>query len=244
MLQSFLFKVKDHRRLQWQRYQLGHILLFSVLAILSNATSYRKVHIFIKSHYEILDKTFELNWMRLPAYTTIRAIIQSAISDAIEASFREYSALLARGNTEKRFAAFDGKVLRGSFDHFQDQRAIQVLSVFLTGSRIILAHEEIDRKTNEIPTAQELMAELGLSDYIFTFDAINCQENTLEVAKQTGNDVVVQVKGNQKTLFDDCQTMSATLSPDQTYQEPTTKSHNRIERRSVEVFTATAISGC
>jgi hypothetical protein len=169
MLQSFLLKIKDHRRKQGQRYQLEHILFFSVLAILSNATSYRKVHIFIKSHYETLDKTFGLNWKHLPAYTTIRAIIQGTSSDDIEQSFREYSTFLAQSNLEKRFVSFDGKVLRGSFDHFQDQKAIQVLSAFIPGCRIILAHEEIARKTNEIPTAQELILELGLSDYIFTF---------------------------------------------------------------------------
>jgi predicted transposase YbfD/YdcC len=237
MLQSFLFKIKDHRRQQGRRYQLGHILLFSVLAILSNASSYRRVHTFIKSHYETLDKTFGLNWKRLPAYTTVCAIIQGTTSDELEASFREYSDFVAKSDMEKRFVSFDGKVLRGSFDHFQDQKAIQVLSAFLTDRRIILAHEEIARKTNEIPTAQELMDQLGLSNCIFTFDAINCQEKTLEVAKKTGNDVIVQVKGNQKTLFEDCQTMASTLLPAEAYQEPTAKGHNRIERRSVEVFT-------
>ena len=237
MLYDLLCKIKDHRRRQGRRYQLEHILLFSVLAILSNATSYRKVQAFIEAHYETLDKAFDLNWQHLPAYTTIRAIIQGVLSDELEDIFREYSDLLASSSTEKRFVSFDGKVLRGSFDHFQDQKAIQVLSAFLTNCRIILAHEEIARKTNEIPTAQELILELGLSDCIFTFDAINCQEKTLEVAKKTGNEVIVQVKGNQKTLFDDCQTIAVTLSPDEAYQEPTTKAHNRIECRSVEVFT-------
>ena len=79
----------------------------------------------------------------------------------------------------------DGKVLRGSFDHFQDQKALQVLSAFLGDSRIILAHEEIAEKTNEIPTAQELVLKLGLSGYIFTFDALHCQEKTLETAADT-----------------------------------------------------------
>jgi predicted transposase YbfD/YdcC len=237
MLQSFLFKIQDHRRQQGRRYQLGQILLFSVLAILGNATSYRKVHAFIKTHYAILDQTFDLHWKRLPAYTTVRAIIQGASAAELEAGFREYSALLASSDTEKRCVSFDGKTLRGSFDHFQDQKAIQILSAFLTGPRIILAHEEIARKTNEIPTAQELMTELGLTNCIFTFDAINCQEQTLEVAKATGNDAIIQVKGNQKTLFADCQTLAATQAPAATYQEPSTKAHNRIEQRSVAVFT-------
>jgi len=237
MLQSFLFKIKDHRRRQGRRYQLGHILLLAILALLSGATSYRKIHAFIQAHYETLDKVFDLNWKRLPAYTTIRAIIQDTSSAEIEANFREYSAHLIENDTRHRFVGFDGKVLRGSFDHFQDQKAIQVLSAFLTDPRFILAHEEIAEKTNEIPTAQELILRLGLSGYIFTFDALHCQEKTLEVAQQTGNDVIVQVKENQKTLLQDCRVTTETRRPEDVYQEPMTKTRDRIESRQVQVFT-------
>ncbi len=177
MLQSFLFKVKDHRRKQGQRYKLGHILLFSILAILSGADSYRKVQKFIVIHYDRLDEIFDLNWKRMPAYTSIRDIIQGTSGTELEQSFRQYSQLLAESDAEKQFIGCDGKVLQGSFDHFQDQKAVQILSVFVRGSQIILAHEEIATKTNEIPTAQTLMAVLGVSNYIFTFDALHCQKN-------------------------------------------------------------------
>jgi predicted transposase YbfD/YdcC len=99
-----------------------------------------------------------------------------------------------------------------------------------------LAHEEIAEKTNEIPTAQALIRKLGLSGYILTFDALHCQEKTLETAKDTGNEVIVQVKENQKTLFNDCQAIAETVAPLDVYQETTTKARNRIESRKVEVF--------
>ena len=91
-------------------------------------------------------------------------------------------------------------------------------------------------KTNEIPTAQELIKDLGITESIFTFDAMNCQTETLEIAQTTNNDVIVQVKANQKTLLKDCETISETLSPDESYKEPMTKTRNRIESRQVEVF--------
>jgi hypothetical protein len=178
MLQSFLFKVKDHRRKQGQRYQLGHILFFSILAILSGADSYRKVQKFMVTHYDRLDEIFDLNWKRMPAYTSIRDIIQGTSGTELEQSFRQYSQVLAESEAEKRFIGCDGKVLRGSFDHFQDQKAVQILSAFVSDSQMILAHEEMATKTNEIPTAQALMEGLGLSGYIFTFDALHCQKNT------------------------------------------------------------------
>lgn len=176
MLESFFFQVEDHRRRQGRRYKLGHILLFSTLAILSGATSYRKIHTFISVRYDSLDEIFDLNWKRLPAYSTIRDIIQGTSESELERVFREYSEALDETEGKKKLVGCDGKVLRGSFDHFNDQKAIQIFSVFLSDSRIILAHEEIEEKTNEIPVAQILMEELGLSDHIFTFDALHCQK--------------------------------------------------------------------
>lgn len=177
MLKSFLFKVKDHRRKQGRRYELGHILLFTVLAILSGADSYRKVQKFIVAHYGTLNNTFDLNWKRMPAHTSLRDIIQGTSGPELEQAFRQYSAGLVEKTEQNQCIGCDGKALRGSFDHFQDQKAVQILSVFASDSQIILAHEEIAAKTNEIPTAQTLMAELGLSGYIFTFDALHCQKN-------------------------------------------------------------------
>jgi DDE family transposase len=177
MLESFLFKIKDQRRKQGQRYKLGHILLFTILAILSGADSYRKVQKFIVIHYDRLDEVFNLKWKRMPAYTTIRDIIQGSSGAELEQSFRQYSEGLVERTDQKQFIGCDGKVLRGSFDRFQDHKAVQILSAFASHSQIILAHEEIATKTNEIPTAQTLMVALGLTGYIFTFDALHCQKN-------------------------------------------------------------------
>lgn len=91
MLSSFLFNVADHRRGQGKRYELGHILMFSVLGILSGAKSYRNISSFIKTHYETLDQLFELDWKRRPAHTTIRDIIQRTDPHALENAFRAVS---------------------------------------------------------------------------------------------------------------------------------------------------------
>lgn len=67
-------------------------------------------------------------------------------------------------------------------------------------------------------------------------------KKTLKAAKESGNEVVVQVKGNQKTLLNDCQRISETTSPDEVYQEAVTKIRNRIERRTVEIFIAPTLT--
>jgi len=52
----------------------------------------------------------------------------------------------------------------------------QILNVFATDTALVLAHIEIDEKSNEIPAAQKLLAELGVADHIVTLDAMHCQK--------------------------------------------------------------------
>jgi len=216
MLKSFLSEIKDNRRREGRRYKLGDILLFSIFAIPGGAVSYRKIHTFIKGHYEVLNEKFGPEWKRLPAYTTIRNIIKGLSADEAEECFRKHSPKLSELPEEKSrklFIACDGKVLKGSFDNFNDKKAMQIFSVFLQESGIISAHYEVDEKTNEIPVAQQMMTDLGLENCIFTYDAINCQEKTLKAAKESNNDVIVCVRRNQKRLLNDCKDTCELRSP-------------------------------
>ena len=113
----------------------------------------------------------------MPAYTTIRDIIQKTSRTELEKCFREYSANLREEKKEKMIVSCDGKVLKGSFDHFHDAKVIHILSVFANQEKLILAHEEVEEKTNEIPVAQQLIQNSGLTDVIFTFDGLHCQKN-------------------------------------------------------------------
>lgn len=181
MISTFLDNLKDHRRAQGLRYELKHIILFSIMAILSNAKSYRQISSFIKVHYKTLDKDFCLNWKSPPSYSTVRNIIQGTDHDGLEYCFRSYSQSLSKqcnSNAETSIAV-DGKVLRGSYDHFEDKKAVQVLSFFETRQRLILAHEVIEEKTNEIPVFQRLINELQLDGIVYTLDALHCQKKLL-----------------------------------------------------------------
>ena len=113
MLINFLSDVEDTRRRQGRRYELVHILTFSIFAVLSGADSYRKIHTFIDTHYDVLNDNFGLNWQKVPAYTTVRNIIRSVPVDSLEKSFRNYSSELTENTEGTEFAAFDGKVLCG-----------------------------------------------------------------------------------------------------------------------------------
>lgn len=161
-------------------YGLAPILLVSVLAVLSGATSYRKIHGFIDRHLVRLNAVFGLGWRKAPAYSSVRTILHGLDALAVERAFRAHAATLMPAVSEdKTLAAIavDGKTLRHSFDGFHDRKAAHVLSAFAQDEAIILGHLAIDDKSNEIPAAQVLITELGLDGRLFTLDAMHCQKN-------------------------------------------------------------------
>ena len=53
-----------------------------------------------------------------------------------------------------------------------------MLSAFAVDTAFVLAHIEIDEKSNEIPAVQKLLEELDLAGHIVTCDAMHCQKGS------------------------------------------------------------------
>jgi hypothetical protein len=174
-LLAALERIPDPRRRQGRRYPLAPLLLFSVLAVLAGATSYRGILTFIGVHRERLNAVFGARFRRAPAVNTLRGLFLALEPAELEAAFREHArALAARAPAPgPRVIALDGKTLRRSFDHLNDEAAAHVLSAFAGEAALILAHQE----TAEVAAAQALIERLGLSGVLFTADALHCQKN-------------------------------------------------------------------
>ena len=210
-------QIREHRRAEGKLYPLPQILMFGLLAMLAGASSYRKMHEFIMAHFRRLRVLFPSKMLKAPCYAQIRNIMAGLDPTDMEQAFRRHAeGLSGSGADGLTLLAVDGKSLRGSFAALK--KATQILSVFATDGRIILAHVDIDDKTNEIPVAQALIAELKLGDCRFTFeamhcrlaawtaslagavvtlDAMHCQKKTFQSAAAVGSRVLVQVKDNQ-----------------------------------------------
>lgn len=180
---ALLGQIPDPRRGQGQKWKLSPVLLATILAILSGATSYRKIHRFIETHRLRLNEAFGFGWKKAPAYSAIRFILQGLDSAAVERVFRQHGAQLnasgASGNVnEMAVVAIDGKTLRGSFDAFNDRKAAHVLNAFAVDDALILGHLEVEEKSNEIPAVRRLIDELALEGRLITLDAMHCQKNS------------------------------------------------------------------
>lgn len=179
-LLDILAQIEDPRRAEGKLYRLPHVVLFAILALVAGANSYRGVHTFIQEHLPQLRKLFGLKWRAAPAYTSIRGILRQLDPASVEQAFRHHAAALAGQEANKdrpRHIAIDGKALRHSFDNFHDRKAAHILGAFATEPTLVLGHIACDEKSNEIPAAQKLLAELGIAGAVVTADAMHCQKN-------------------------------------------------------------------
>ena len=177
-------ELKDTRVVGRVRYEYSNVLFLIVLAILSNARSYRQIAMFISIHYDSLSGLLGLRWSRMPAYTTIRDIILNIDYEQLEELFRRHSAYLlgeiaGYDSSCCDHICFDGKTLRHSDLAEENQKLIQFLNGYMVETGLIICHAVVSDKTNEIPIFQHLLQDMGLSGSLLSLDAMHCQKKLL-----------------------------------------------------------------
>ena len=178
-LLEILRAIPDRRRAEGKRFDLATVLLYAILGMVAGANSYRQMHEFIRVHRRRLNEAFGLSLRYAPSYTGLRDILQGVDPSALETVFRAHASSISAASTSERTVAVavDGKTLRGSFDAFADKKAAHMLSALRHADQIVLGHLMVGEKSNEIPTAPELIEALGLKGCVFTLDAEHAQKN-------------------------------------------------------------------
>ena len=184
MLIEILKEIEEPRSYHGKEYQLWHILLFSILSILSGGKTYADIRTFLEAHYPKLKEIFRLKWRFIPTASAIRKILTRIDPNEIERAFRLHANSI---KPDGKHICFDGKTLNGSFSHTKDTRAARVFSAFCSIGEIILAHIPLPSdKDHEIQAFQDFIMSLDLKDVVITADAMHCQKKLLSVQKKQG----------------------------------------------------------
>ncbi len=94
--------------------------------------------------------------------------------------------------------ALDGKTLRGSKRH--GAPGVHLLAAVSHRLQQTLGQVAVDDKTNEIPLAPTLLADLLLAGRVVTMDALLTQREIAQTVLDGGGDYVMVAKGNQPHL--------------------------------------------
>jgi len=84
----------------------------------------------------------------------------------------------------------------------------QRLHVYDAQYGICLVSRQIEKKSNEIPVAQEVLQALDLRGVLVTFDAMHTQKKTIDIIARGKGYFLGGLKGNKKLLAEEAQVSS------------------------------------
>ena len=176
-LQSQLDTLDDPRRGQGKRHRQGFVLLIVLLATISGYLGYRAIEDFLAKHQAQLLTLFQPEKGRIPSYSTVRRVLMGVDFQQFTQIYKNWIAHHLPRQPERageHWMSVDGKSLRGTAS--PEAHYVHLVSIFSSFDKVVLDTGKVDRKSNEIPLVQRMIAESGLKEVVFTMDALHGQK--------------------------------------------------------------------
>lgn len=207
LLKNKLKSLTDIRQKHKTKFKVWDIVICVILAVLFGAESWEDIRDFVDDHYEWL-REFLLMTGGIPCTKTYERVFSILDSKEIETIFNDFIMSFSLDNhTQKDIIDIDGRVTRGSSRnetvYHEKIKPLNVLNAYSNNYGICLASEQIDDKTNEIPTIPEILKRFNVKGNIITWDALNTQTTNIKAVIDLKGDYVVPIKGNQGNFYND-----------------------------------------
>ena len=176
-LQSQLDTLDDPRRGQGKRHPPALLLLIVLLATISGYLGYRAMEDFLTKHQAQLLTLLQPEKGRIPSYSTVRRVLMGVDFQQFTQIYKNWIVHHLPRQPEsagEHWMSVDGKSLRGTAS--PDAHYVHLVSIFSSFDKVVLDTGKVDRKSNEIPLVQRMIAESDLKEVIYTIDALHCQK--------------------------------------------------------------------
>lgn len=145
-----------------------------------------------------------------PSESTFRRTLQRVDAATLDCHIGQW--LAAQNVLCGKGIAIDGKTVRGARD--RKKNAPHLLSAVLHHEGVVLAQQQVEDKTNEIPTIKPLLKDLNLQGSVITADSLHTQKETARhLVEEKHADYVFTVKDNQSTLRKEIQELGLSAFP-------------------------------
>lgn len=241
-LLEVLAEIPDVRKARGKRHPLPAILALLCVAALCGYRSYSAAAEWARNYPQELVRALGFTHPKPPCAATLCQVLRQLDREQVEAKLGEWAegvlAVLPPEPGEEEATALDGKTLRGS--RKQGAFDVHLLSALSQRLGLTLGQQAVEAKTNEIPTAVELLRGLVLEGRIFTMDALLTQRSIAQTIVEGGGDYVLVVKENQPQVRADLQLVFDDPPPgdEQRMAESQDRGHGRIEHRRLTASSA------
>jgi len=191
-----LSRIPDPRDRRGLRHRFEGVLAAAAMACLSGMQSYEAIAEWVAELPRDVCRRLGFYCWKPPSEPTIRRVLQSVDADAVDCTVGAWLSRQIEGDA----VSLDGKTLRGSHDG--EQLAVHLLAAVTHGTGVVVAQRDVEEKSNEIPGAAPLLADVDLAGKTVTADAMHTQVDLADhLVEERGADYVFTVKGNQPTLL-------------------------------------------
>lgn len=206
-LKENLKDLTDSRQQSKITYKIWDVIVCTIISNFAEVYDWDDIEIFIKEHYKWF-KSFLQMTGGVPTGQTIENIFAIVDSKELEEILVDFYKNLIRSIDPKGdLINIDGRTSNGSSrketNYNKKEKPLNVLNMYSNKYGICLASEQIDEKTNEIPTIPTILERTNINGCIITWDALNTQTKNVEAVIDKHGDYVVPIKGNQGNFCDD-----------------------------------------
>ena len=228
-MQEYFKAIEDTRHQSCVKHRLQDILVMIMCAVLCGLDELGAVMVYIRNKAEFFAQNFGIQ--AIPSKPTVSRVLR--MIDGKQAAQTIIDIMREQIGESGDIIAVDGKAIRSTSKEGEAHSALQIITAYLTGSGVVLGQEKIHKKTNEIPTFQEMLSYLNVSGKTVTADAMHCQKETCKKVVEKGGDYLFGLKENQKTLHDDVALYFNNLPDDAEIETFSTSEKNggRIEKQ-------------
>lgn len=191
--------VPDPRKARGIRYPLASVLAMAVAATIAGARSFAAIGQWCAASTPAQLAAFGLGHAA-PDESTLRKLFARIDTDALDTALGVWMWTRTFVVGQRRIIALDGKTVRGARDRTADTAAPHLVAAFDHEAGVVLGQVCVDAKSNEIPAARTLLAQLDLAGAVATLDAMHTQTATVEQITAAGGDYVFTVKKNMPSL--------------------------------------------
>lgn len=201
-LLELLEGVPDFRARRGVRHVLAVLLAVALAAVLTGARSFVAIGEWATDTDPGVLERLGVKTARIPCEATLRRAVTGA--DAAMLARVVGAFLFTRTATVagRRVIAVDGKTVRGA--RAGAAAAPHLVAAYDHDTGVVLGQLAVAAKSNEIPTVRDLLACFDLSGVVVTADAMHTQTGTADLIIAGGGHYVLQVKANQKRLYQAC----------------------------------------
>lgn len=160
------------------------------MAMMSGYYGYRSIGRFIERHRHTLIQQLSIPQARVPSYSAIRRVMMGLNYSEVAKQFNAWAKQYVILPTNE-WNSIDGKALKNNVTDYSEaqQNFINKVSAFSHQRGLVLGVQVMENKNkSEIEAVRELLELLDLKGVVFTFDALHCQKQTLDLIVSSEND--------------------------------------------------------